>query len=221
MLFVKNPQPGKVKTRLHSCCSPEAAAELYRAFVLDSAAILAACAADCKVVAYTPADARTALRDLLGEGSFELVAQPETDLGERMNQLMRWSFARGAQRTAIIGSDSPSLPVAHLDQALDLLVAHPVVLGPSTDGGYYLIGLSAGQSELFAGIEWSTGRVLEETLNRLGNQPLGLLPPWYDVDTPPEAAFLKVHLEALHRAGTRRGEHSLKVLQKLDLPPPS
>ena len=93
VLFVKDPQPGKVKTRLQSHLSAEQAAGLYRAFVLDSAAVLQASGADVKAVAYAPADAEFALRDLLASvGSFEFVPQPDTDLGRRMEQLMQWAF---------------------------------------------------------------------------------------------------------------------------------
>lgn len=221
ILFVKDPQPGQVKTRLHGCCSPQQAAALYRAFIQDSAAVLAASAATSKVVAYAPATAAEAVRQLLAAEEFEFTPQPEADLGRRMDRLLRWSMARGARRTVIIGSDSPSLPAAYIDQALDLLEKHRVVLGPSTDGGYYLIGQSAVDSSIFMDIDWSTGRVLEQTLDKVGTQSLGLLPPWYDVDTPPEAGFLRVHLEALQRAGSSQGQHSLPLLRKLDLPPPS
>lgn len=219
ILFAKDPRPGQVKTRLHACCTPAAAAALYRAFVLDSIALLRACAAQVKVVAYAPAGAEEAVRELAG--AVELVPQPEGDLGQRMDCLMRWGFARGAERALIIGSDSPSLPPAYLDQALELLRQREVVIGPSTDGGYYLIGLRHPAGELFAGIEWSTGKVLQQTLERLGGRSLGLLPPWYDVDTPQDAGWLKVHLEALHRAGSRQGAHSLEVLRSLELPFPS
>ncbi len=221
ILFVKDPRAGQVKTRLQPCCSPREAAELYRAFVLDSAAILAASAATAKVVAFTPAAAAEAVADLLGAEGFEFTPQAEADLGQRMDRLVRWSRTRGAQRTVIFGSDSPSLPPCYIDQALDLLEEHRVVLGPSTDGGYYLIGQAVADSGLFEGIDWSTGRVLEQTLDKVGFGSLGLLPPWYDVDTPREAGFLRVHLEALRRAGSRQGEHSLPLLRKLDLPPPS
>ena len=223
MLFVKNPEPGKVKTRLQSGCSPEAAAELYRAFILDCAATLVESTAQRKVVAYAPADAGTAIGALLaGMGDFELVPQPELDLGGRMAQMAEWSFAAGAERTAIIGSDSPSLPAGQIDAALEMLVEREVVIGPSTDGGYYLIGLRAGEcGDLFTGVECSTGRVLEQTLARVGTRRLGLLTPWYDVDTPPEAGFLKIHLEGLQQAGSGVGKHSLEVLRRMDLPAPS
>lgn len=223
ILFVKNPEPGKVKTRLQSGCSPEAAAELYRAFILDCAATLAESKAERKVVAYAPADAGAAIGALLAEiGDFELIPQPELDLGRRMAQMAEWSFATGAERTAIIGSDSPSLPVGQIDAALAMLAEREVVIGPSTDGGYYLIGLRAGEcSDLFTGVEWSTGRVLEQTLARLGERRLGLLAPWYDVDVPPEAGFLKIHLEALQRAGSGVGKRSLEALRRMSLPAPS
>lgn len=223
ILFIKNPEPGKVKTRLQSGCSPEAAAELYRAFILDCAETLAKSRAQRKVVAYAPVDSKLAIGALLEEiGDFELVPQPEVDLGGRMAQMAKWSFAAGAERTAIIGSDSPSLPVEKIDAALEMLAEREVVIGPSTDGGYYLIGLQAGEwGDLFTGVEWSTGRVLEQTLGRIGERRLGLLAPWYDVDTPPEAGFLKIHLAALQRAGSGVGKHSLEVLRKMELPPPS
>ena len=222
ILMVKNPQPDVVKTRLMTHCSAEEAAALYRAFVLDSAAVLAASAAELKVIAYTPADAGPELRQwLAATGDFAWVPQPDGDLGQRLDQLMRWSFDHGAGRTAIIGSDTPSLPPAYIDQALDLMEEREVVIGPSTDGGYYLIGQQTGERPVFAGVDWSSGRVLEQTLSKLGGCSLGLLPSWYDVDTAPEAGFLKVHLTALHRAGQPQGRHSLRVLRKMKLPPPS
>lgn len=222
ILFAKNPEPGKVKTRLQSHLSAEQAARLYRAFVLDCATALASSRADIKVVAYAPAAAADGLRELLAAvGSFEFVAQPETDLGGRMEALMQWGFAQGAERVVLIGSDSPSLPAEYIDRGLDLLREKEVVLGPSTDGGYCLVGRRRGESRIFAEVEWSTGAVLEQTLARLGAQTLGLLPPWYDVDTPPEAGFLKVHLEALLQAGDTQGRYSLEILRQLSLPEPS
>lgn len=222
ILMVKKPQREQVKTRLTPHCSAEEAVELYRAFVLDSVAVLAESRAELKVIACTPADAEPELRQwLAGMGDFAWLPQPEGGLGQRLDQLMGWSFDRGARRTAIIGSDTPSLPSAYIDMALDIMEEREVVIGPSTDGGYYLIGQRAGQRRVFANIDWSTGRVLEQTLSRLGGRSLGLLPPWYDVDTAPEAGFLKIHLMALHRAGQPRGSHSLKLLREMKLPPPS
>ena len=221
VLFAKKPAPGAVKTRLQSHLSARDAARLYEALLLDCATVLHATTAATKVVAFAPADAEEALRTLLTPiGVFEYVPQIGADLGQRMEGLMQWAFARGAERVVLVGSDSPSLPAAYIDEGLSLLREKEVVLGPSMDGGYYLVGRRKGESRIFQDVAWSTGMVLEQTLARLGTQTLGLLPPWYDVDTPVEAGFLKVHLEALARAGSTQGQHSLAVLRDLALPLP-
>ena len=221
VLFAKKPTPGAVKTRLQSQLSAAEAARLYEALLLDCATALHATAATAKVVAFAPAHAEDALHTLLAPiGVFEYVPQIEADLGQRLEGLMQWAFAQGAERVVIVGSDSPSLPAAYIDEGLAILREKEVVLGPSTDGGYYLVGRRKGASRIFQDVAWSTGMVLEQTLARLGTQTLGLLPPWYDVDTPAEAGFLKVHLEALARAGSTQGRHSLAVLRGLALPLP-
>ncbi|MCY3787456.1 MAG: TIGR04282 family arsenosugar biosynthesis glycosyltransferase [Gemmatimonadetes bacterium] len=221
VLFAKKPAPGAVKTRLQSHLSARDAARLYEALLLDCATALHATHAVTKVIAFAPADAEESLRTLLTPiGSFEYVPQSEGDLGQRMEGLMQWGFVQGAERVVLVGSDSPSLPAAYIDEGLALLREKEVVLGPSTDGGYYLVGRRKGESRIFQDVAWSTGMVLEQTLGRLGTQTLGLLPPWYDVDTPAEAGFLKVHLEALARAGSTQGQHSLAVLRDLALPQP-
>ena len=221
VLFAKKPDPGAVKTRLQSHLGAQDAARLYEALLLDCATALHATKAETKVVAFAPVNAEDALRTLLTPiGAFEYVPQPDGDLGERMEGLMQWAFARGAERVVLVGSDSPSLPAAYIDEGLALLREKEVVLGPSTDGGYYLVGRRKGESRIFQDVAWSTGEVLEQTLVRLGTQTLGLLPPWYDVDTPADAGFLKVHLEALARAGSTQGQHSLAVLRDLALPLP-
>ena len=221
VLFAKKPVPGTVKTRLQSHLSASEATRLYEAMLLDCATALHETQAAAKVVAFTPAHAEDALRTLLAPiGTFEYVPQPEGDLGQRMESLMQWAFARGAERVVLIGSDSPSLPARYIDEGIVLLHEKEVVLGPSTDGGYYLVGRRKGESRIFQDVAWSTGMVFEQTLARLGTQTLGLLPPWYDVDTPAEAGFLKVHLEALARAGSTQGQHSLAVLRDLVLPLP-
>lgn len=221
VLFAKKPAPGAVKTRLQSHLSAHDAARLYEALLLDCATALHATTAAVKVVAFAPAYAEDALRTLLTPiGTFEYVPQIGADLGQRMEGLMQWAFARGVERVVLVGSDSPSLPAAYIDEGLALLRGKEVVLGPSTDGGYYLVGRRKGESRIFQDVAWSTEMVLEQTLAHLGTQTLGLLPPWYDVDTPADAGFLKVHLEALARAGSTQGQHSLAVLRDLALPRP-
>jgi len=224
MMFVKEPVPGSVKTRLQTHLSPGEAAELYSAFIADSATTLARTKAHRKVIAYTPASGLEAVRDLLAETAateFEYVPQPDADLGQRMEQLFRDRFEEGVEQVVVVGSDSPSLPSSIVDEAFSLLGVHPLVLGPSVDGGYYLLGQSSPDDRVFSDVDWSTGHVLEQTLGKVQDRALGLLPPWYDVDSPAGAAFLKVHLQAIRKAGGHQGEFSLRVLNRLQLPSPS
>ncbi len=222
ILFVKEPRPGAVKTRLTPPLTPQQAANLYKAFVVDTAATVGESAANLKVVAYTPDAAGDSISRLVeNPDDFQFWPQEEGNLGERMNAALRKSFEVGCDRAVILGSDTPSLPPSLIDEGLELLKKTDVVIGPSTDGGYYLVGQRAGEAQLFNGIQWSTGRVLEQSLKRLGSSSLSLLDPWYDVDTAEEAAFLKIHLFVLKRAGTLVAPRTQEALEELDLPPPS
>ena len=138
-----------------------------------------------------------------------------------MQALFAASFDEGATETVLVGTDSPSMPVHLIDEALQRLQTHDIVIGPSTDGGYYLLGLSAPVPELFHGIDWGSGNVLTQTLVAAAAHSVSLLPVWYDVDLPEEAAFLRAHLHALRQAGEEVGQHSLAALEGLTLPPPS
>ena len=136
-------------------------------------------------------------------------------------------WAPAAAVSSSSGRTAPSLTPWSIDESLRRLRSADVVIGPSVDGGYYLIGLRAealpsAAPAVFQGIEWGTGRVLEQTLAALpGGLRLSLMPPWYDVDVPEEAAFLRVHLEALARSGDdTTASHSRAALRGLDLPPP-
>ena len=230
ILFARNPQPGKVKTRLQTHLSPLQAAMLYTAFLHDSTALLHGCAATQKIVASADAEGLQGLSSLLDPGhdrGLLFTIQVGQDLGQRMAHALRTAFDSGAQRAVILGTDAPSLPESTIDDALASLAEADVVLGPVVDGGYYLLGVTAQAFEsaaagLFGGIEWSTGQVLEQTLRALApTLKLALLPLWYDIDHPQEAGFLRVHLEALVRAGIQDGGHSLTALRELALPPPS
>jgi uncharacterized protein len=142
-------------------------------------------------VHFTPADAGAAVRRWLGDGPLYL-PQRDGDLGDRMRRAFDDAFADGARRVVIIGSDLPDMNAALLRRAFDLLHSHPVVLGPSTDGGYYLLGMRQPRPELFDDMPWSTERVLDCTLHRLRGSGVtpALLQPLRDVDhasdLPPE-----------------------------------
>ena len=163
VLFAKKPEAGKVKTRLEPVCTPSEAARLYRAFLLDTATVISAAQAEEKVIAYAPRGAEDSLSDLLCKaGSFTYVAQCDGSLGERMQNAIESALGRGAECVVLLGSDSPDVPVEYVNRAFEMLVEHSLVLGPSTDGGYYLIGLRAACCPL-SDIAWSTD-VLDQTL---------------------------------------------------------
>ena len=130
-----------------------------------------------------------------------MIPQADADLGERLKQFFTQARQHGFARIVAIGTDSPTLPVAWVEQAFALLENHEVVIGPALDGGYYLIGASK-ELPLFEAIPWSSSRVLAATVERLqtGDARLALLPPWYDVDTVDDWALLCGHVRAMRRA---------------------
>ncbi|HXF54960.1 MAG TPA: TIGR04282 family arsenosugar biosynthesis glycosyltransferase [Hyphomicrobiaceae bacterium] len=177
---------GATKTRLVPPLTFEEAAALNTAFVADAADKLRALANGAGVagyMAYTPRDARDFFRRTAsGVGLVEAAAP---DLGQCM-RLVLSSLLANHGSACVFGSDCPTLPVEYLVQAAEALrkPGDRVVIGPSCDGGYYLIGVKQAHRRLFEAIDWSTDRVLRQTLERAGE--LGLeavvLPTWYDVD---------------------------------------
>jgi glycosyltransferase A (GT-A) superfamily protein (DUF2064 family) len=128
--------------------------------------------------------------------------QREGDLGQRMAAFFAEQFVAGADRVVLIGTDSPTLGRSLIERAFHELNSVDVVLGPATDGGYYLIGCAGRVPPLFGGIAWGSSRVLQETIACLpASYRLALLPPWYDVDTLDDWRALCGHLAALRRAG--------------------
>ncbi len=204
IVMVKNPIPGSVKTRLQTRYTSEQAAAIYRVFVLDTLALTQKVAIDKRVIAYDPPDAKSAISDLCGPN---WVYEPQTqgDLGERMHNALCHQLNQSATAAVLIGTDIPSLPLSYIEDAFDLLKTRDVVFGPSTDGGYYLVGISRPCPELFANIEWSTPKVFAQTVARLhpNGYKLGLLSSWFDVDTPEELDILISHADAQHIASGR------------------
>ena len=199
IVFVKNPIPGAVKTRLQTRYAPDQVADLYTAFVRDVLARAERIDVDRRVIAFDPPGAESEVRALFGRKAlWEYVPQVQDDLGVRMREALVQQLDAGASATVLIGTDIPSLPVHHITQAFDLLRTVDVVLGPSTDGGYYLVGVSKSIPEIFEGVEWSTSSVLAQTIDRVqrAGNTLGLVPPWFDVDTPEELDLLLAHARA-------------------------
>lgn len=200
-IFAKRPKPGQVKTRLAAETSPAWAAEVARAFLLDTLARMSTIVAR-RVLAFAPADAEACFAELV-QGRFELTPQDDGDLGQRMAAFFTQQLDRGAAATVLIGTDSPTLPVAYIEQAFVALRTADVVLGPATDGGYYLVGCGKRLPPIFAGIRWSSASVLAETVAKLTEPDwkLALLPPWYDIDTLADWRMLQGHVAAMKKAG--------------------
>jgi rSAM/selenodomain-associated transferase 1 len=196
VIMAKAPQPGSVKTRLCPPLSYSEAAELYRCFVLDTMAKARTLSSVGLLLAYTPAGSKDFFASL-APGAI-LMQQQGDDLGDRMATCFSQSFALGYHRVLLTGSDLPTLPADHLRQAV-ALIAKPqvdVVLGPSADGGYYLIGLRQLHRALFDNMRWSTDTVFAETVRRAEVSGLHVahLPRWYDVDTPADLKCLQADL---------------------------
>ncbi len=209
IVFVKNPVPGQVKTRLIPHLSPEQAASLYQAFLIDWCNALSGIPTARRVIAYTPPESLSALKILIGKDLI-YIPQKGIDLGERLITAARWACDQNYTKFLFVGSDSPTLPIQYVKLALNLLESRDVVIGPSVDGGYYLIGFSKHRASLliptiFEEITWSTDVVFRQTLGKIESvkAQLGLLPPWYDVDTLAELQLLRDHLFGMDLAGER------------------
>ena len=202
IIFAKSPIPGKVKTRLIPYITPTEAAELYKAFVTDIICDTHKLKCEQVTIAYTPSNAEATFHSICGQ-SVNYLPQKGHTLGERMKNAFMYSFDKGFKRTVIIGTDSPTLPLSYIHKAFDVLKEVPVTIGPTFDGGYYLIGLSEHNDAIFDGVDWSTSRVFGQTLTRIQaiNKQLYVLPPWYDVDTSDNLEFLRSHIHAMKMSG--------------------
>lgn len=216
-LFTKPPRPGRVKTRLigprPDGLTPEEAAELHWAFVLDQLERLEGGDFDLRIAwALEPGEAAPEL----GVAGF---AQEGPDLGARLWHGLEL-LARGARAVAAVGSDHPGLTLPRVREAFERLAAGAdLVLGPAADGGYYLVAVAADRLDrsLFDGVAWSTPSVLGQTLERA--RRLGLLveqlAPADDVDTPEDLARLALTLRA-GAAGCPRTRRLLDAWGRLE-----
>ncbi|MBT6154275.1 MAG: glycosyltransferase [Planctomycetaceae bacterium] len=202
-IFVKQPIPGHVKTRLAADVGTDRAAALYAAFTEDVVNRFRG-VADRRLLCHTPGD-EPACDHFRGLGSrdYELWQQPEGPLGERLDRFFGDAFDAGAERVVAIGSDSPTLPSFLITEAFESLVENDCVIGPATDGGYYLIGQSERHRPLFDHIDWSQPTVLRQTIAQMESVSAlpALLMPWYDVDTVDDLELLRGHIAAMRAAG--------------------
>lgn len=184
ILFAKQPVPGRVKTRLSPPLTREEGAELYRCMLRDT--IVMARNLDLHLSLHYQDDPGAAEYFASEVPGVESHPQRGTDLGTRMENAFDRIFRQGFRTVAIIGSDSPDLPGDYVMGGYEMLDrGADAVFGPAEDGGYYLLAMSRVHRELFAGLPWSSGELLDASLARAGEAGLrvSLLPGWYDLDT--------------------------------------
>lgn len=189
VIMTKAPIPGEVKTRLCPPLTPDEAATLHGSFVLDEIersrdAIKDQSLRVHRYLGCAPSPDHAFFRVLEARQGVTLIPQIGDDLGARMNHAFDTVFQQGYQRAIMVGTDLPDLPPTSYDEALELLVDHDLVLGPASDGGYYLIGMKRSIPNIFSNMPWSTDQVAALTIERA--TALGLsyafLPPLNDID---------------------------------------
>ena len=222
VVMVKAPIAGFAKTRLTPPLSKHDAASLALCFVQD--VIKSALSVTSNViVAFTPDDGRLPLEVSLPSRLLWVKQQGE-DLGERLSSVIAYAGNVGFSPIIVLGADSPTLPSSFVVTACNALANDQtdIVLGPTTDGGYYLLGLRKVVPNLFHNVAWSTDRTFEQTVRNINELKLRLLklPDWYDVDTFAELDRLCRELNSNQEA--RRlapSTHAWLLSQGLSRPP--
>lgn len=213
-VMAKAPIPGTVKTRLAPPLTQEQAAELYHALLSDQLEQLNSLEAVDLYVAFTPTDAMPLIASIAPAG-YRCFAQRGGDLGERMNEVFAELWQRGHRNLILIGSDLPPVPLNTFHEGFAQLSSGEkrVVLGPSSDGGYYLVGMSQPVPQIFSGMTWSHDRVLMQTTEKLadGSIAFGLLPAWFDIDTIADIERLQAISEPTVRRAMKRTLAFLQV----------
>lgn len=209
-IICKAPQPGRSKTRLATAIGEVAASELSACFLRDVAAAIEAVPEALGrrgYGVYAPAEAEHIMRQLLPAG-FGLLLQAGDDLGYVLFGATRALLDAGHDCVLLVNGDSPTLPTGFLVQAIEALrePGDRMVLGPASDGGYYLIGLKRPHPHLFTQIAWGTETVALSTCERAAEIGLAttLLPEWYDVDDIETLRWLRDEL-AGHSTRFRAG----------------
>ncbi len=185
LFFVKYPEKGKVKSRLSNRLNQNFTVKLYKMFVKDLLETLNKTEYS-KIICYYPNYSIDKFKNWLGSNN-NFFSQQGSNLGERMKTCFKFAFDKGFEKVSVIGSDSPDLPQFIIDEAFLSLKVYDSVIGPTYDGGYYLLGCNNNSysPKVFNGINWSTKTVFKETMNILNNEGLKIqvLTYWRDIDT--------------------------------------
>ena len=179
IVFVRNPELGKVKTRLAKTIGDKDALKIYTLLLQHTESVLHKAPSD-KVVYYSE---EIQNKDLWDDAVYQKKLQKGADLGERMQNAFEDAFKDSYEKVVIVGSDLFDLKPTHIENAFTALENHDVVLGPSLDGGYYLLGMKKMHPAVFKNKQWGTDSVLESTLKNLNQQNVKLLEALNDIDT--------------------------------------
>jgi rSAM/selenodomain-associated transferase 1 len=187
LIFAKVPNPGKVKTRLLPAITPKDASEIHESCILDTL-YLARKMAGCDLLVFSAGG--TAYYAKLRNGNMRVFPQRGEGLGERLERAFRKAFRMRYQEVIVIGTDSPWMGTECLRTAFTSLAQHDLVLGPTDDGGYFLLGLSKFVPQVFRGISWSTEKVCTQTLRMARRAKLStkLFANEFDLDRPEDLA---------------------------------
>ena len=191
IMFAKAPIPGQVKTRLCPPLAPDEAATLHGTMVLDTLERSRNLLGFDRFLACAPSAQHPFFKAVGARQGVHLLEQIQGDLGRRMHQVFCAVFDSGYRSAVVVGTDLPTVHAELFRQALQGLADHDVVLGPSVDGGYYLIGLNNPAVELFSDIPWSTDQVLTFTREKAQglNLSVQLLTEQRDLDTLTDLQF--------------------------------
>lgn len=193
LFFVKNPERGKVKSRLAAEIGDDSAVSLYKNLVVQMLSTLKEGTFPLYIY-FFPKNAQKPIRNWLGR-EYLYIPQNGKDLGERMRNGFIDGFAMGYKRAVLIGSDIPDLPMKYIEEAFKSLKEMDAVIGPAFDGGYYLIGFKdkTFSPQVFEGIAWGTENVFDETMKKLKRfrRAVYTLPYLSDIDTAEDLKHLK------------------------------
>jgi uncharacterized protein len=188
LIFMKNLIYGQVKTRLAATVGNESAVKIYQQLLKHCHAVFKNISAD-KIVFYSD----FIEEDIWKNDEFEKEIQQGNDLGERMRNAFILAFEKTYEKVIIVGTDCPQIDENILKNAFTKLDDHDIIIGPSTDGGYYLLGMKKAEPFLFENIKWSTGSVLKETISHCNknNWSYFLLPELTDIDEEKDLVHFK------------------------------
>lgn len=178
LIFTRNPELGKCKTRLAKTIGDENALIVYKMLLAHTANVVQEVNSD-KHVYYS---VKVRANDLWSEDHFQKFQQEGEDLGIRMKNAFQHAFDMGYEKVVIVGSDLYDLRAEHIEKAFDMLHDNDVVIGPALDGGYYLLGMKTIKQDIFQNKEWGTSTVRAATLADLKEEKVALLEPLNDID---------------------------------------